>query len=564
MINKIKNLINLNNLDGYIVPKNDEFFTEYSKINKLEIVANFSGSTGFILILKNSNHLFVDGRYTIQAKKQSGKKFKIHEIPYEWPKDILKNDARLNIGFDPKLFTTETLKIYFNNSCNLFPVDSNLFKTKAEIVSKDNLIYQINSSVVGESSKSKINRLNKILKSEKLDNLFISSGENVCWLLNIRGKDLPNSPIANFQAILTSNKNIILFGNLKKLKNIKKEFLKNKISFYEKDDFFKILSSLKGNSFCIDSKTCSVFNEKLINSKFLIKKKVDPINDLKSIKNKTEIKSMIEAHIKDGVAVTKFLYWIKNSNIRKLDEIKVEKKLESFRKQSKNYLFPSFSTIAGSGPNGAIIHYKSTIKSNRKLNKDHLLLVDSGGQYKWGTTDITRTISFNNPNKKTKELYTRVLKGHIAVAMSKIDKLKNGNNIDKLARKSLNSINLDYRHGTGHGVGFFMNVHEGPQSISKNNFIKLKKGMIVSNEPGIYLENKLGIRIENLVYINGNNKNLFFKNLTFAPLEKDLIDENMLTKIEKDYIFSYHLETYSKLSAYLNNKERKWLAKLIQ
>ena len=564
MINKIKNLINLNNLDGYIVPKNDEFFTEYSKINKLEIVANFSGSAGFILILKNSNHLFVDGRYTIQAKKQSGKKFKIHEIPYEWPKDILKNDARLNIGFDPKLFTTETLKIYFNNSCNLFPVDSNLFKTKAEIVNKDNLIYQINSSVVGESSKSKINRLNKILKSEKLDNLFISSGENVCWLLNIRGKDLPNSPIANFQAILTSNKNIILFGNIKKLKNIKKEFLKNKISFHEKDDFFKILSSLKGKSFCIDSKTCSVFNEKLINSKFLIKKKVDPINDLKSVKNNTEIKNMIEAHIKDGVAVTKFLYWIKNSNIRKLDEIKVEKKLESFRKQSKNYLFPSFSTIAGSGPNGAIIHYRSNIKSNRKLNKDHLLLVDSGGQYKWGTTDITRTISFSDPSKKTKELYTRVLKGHIAVAMSKIDKLKNGNNIDKLARKSLNSINLDYRHGTGHGVGFFMNVHEGPQSISKNNFIKLKKGMIVSNEPGIYLENKLGIRIENLVYIDGNNKNLFFKNLTFAPLEKDLIDENMLTKIEKDYIFSYHLETYSKLSAYLNNKERKWLAKLIQ
>ena len=270
------------------------------------------------------------------------------------------------------------------------------------------------------------------------------------------------------------------------------------------------------------------------------------------------------AHIRDGVAVTKFLYWIKNSNIRKLDEIKVEKKLESFRKQNKNYLFPSFSTIAGSGPNGAIIHYRSNKKSNRKLNKDHLLLVDSGGQYKWGTTDITRTISFSDPSKKTKELYTRVLKGHIAVAMSKIDKLKNGNNIDKLARKSLNSINLDYRHGTGHGVGFFMNVHEGPQSISKNNFIKLKKGMIVSNEPGIYLENKLGIRIENLVYIDGNNKNLFFKNLTFAPLEKDLIDENMLTKIEKDYIFSYHLETYSKLSAYLNNKERKWLAKLIQ
>ncbi len=563
MINKIKNIINLNNLDGYIVPKNDEFFTEYSKLNKLEMVANFSGSAGFILILKNSNHLFVDGRYIIQAQQQSGKKFKIHEIPYIWPKDILKNNDPLNIGFDPKLFTSETLKLYFNKSCNLLPINSNLFKTNVEIVNKHNLVYQIKTSISGESSKSKINRLRKILENKKIDNLFVSSGENVCWLLNIRGKDLPNSPIANIQAILTNNKNIILFGNIKKLKNTKKEFLKKKISFFEKDDFFKILSSLKGKSFCIDSKTCSIFNEKLINSKFLIKKRVDPINDLKSIKNKTEIKNMIDAHIKDGVAVTKFLYWIKNSKIKKLDEIKVEKRLESFRRQSKNYLFPSFSTIAGSGPNGAIIHYRSNKKSNRKLNKDHLLLVDSGGQYKWGTTDITRTISFNDPSKKTKELYTRVLKGHIAVAMSKIDKLKNGNNIDKLARKSLNSINLDYGHGTGHGVGFFMNVHEGPQSISKNNFIKLKKGMIVSNEPGIYLENNLGIRIENLVYIDGNNKNLFFKNLTFAPLEKDLIDENLLTKIEKDYIFSYHLETYSKLSAYLNNKERKWLAKLI-
>ncbi len=562
MISKIKNFINLNNLDGYIVPKNDEFFTEYSKTNKLEIVAKFTGSAGFILILKNANHLFVDGRYTIQAKRQSGKKFNIHEIPYVWPKDILKNHKWLNIGFDPKLFTKDTLKLYFDNSCNLFPVKSELFKSTTETINKYNLVYSIHNSIVGESSSSKIERLTKIIKREKIDNLFISAGENVCWLLNIRGKDLPNSPIVNFQAILTSSKEVILFGSLKKLKLIKRKF-KKKITFFEKDEFFKVLSSLKGKTFCIDSKTCSILNENLINSKFIIKKKIDPIYDLKSVKNKIEIKNMIDAHIQDGVAVTKFLYWIKNSNIKNLDEIKVEKKLESFRKRNKNFLYPSFNTIAGSGPNGAIIHYRSNKKSNRKLNKDHLLLVDSGGQYKWGTTDVTRTISFNKPNKKIKELYTRVLKGHIAVATSKIDKIKNGNNLDKLARKSLNSINLDYRHGTGHGVGFFMNVHEGPQSISKNNFVKLQKGMIVSNEPGFYLENKFGIRIENLVYIEGNNKSLYLKNLTFAPLEKDLIEENLLTKIEKDYILNYHLETYSKISPFLNNNERRWLVKLI-
>ena len=226
-------------------------------------------------------------------------------------------------------------------------------------------------------------------------------------------------------------------------------------------------------------------------------------------------------------------------------------------------MYPSFSTIAGSGPNGAIIHYKSNKQTNRIINKKDLLLVDSGGQYKWGTTDVTRTITFDKQKNKIKKLYTRVLKGHIAVALSDIKYEINGHNIDKKARKSLNLIGLDYGHGTGHGVGFFLNVHEGPQSISKNNFFKLKEGMIVSNEPGYYLENKFGIRIENLVFIKKSKNKLYFKNLTLAPLEKDLIDQKMLTKREKDYLFKYHLETYSKLSPFLKENEKKWLARLI-
>ena len=563
MINKIKTLIKNYNLDGYIIPKNDEFFTEYSKTNKLETIAKFTGSAGFVLILKNTNHLFVDGRYTIQAKKQSGNKFRIHEIPFVWPKNICEEKKLSNIGFDPKIFTNDILKTYFNDVCKLVPINQKLFDEKIEKIKKENLVYSIDHKIIGETVKSKINRLKKILKKNKIDNLFISSGENVCWLLNIRGKDLPNSPVANFQAILTSQGKIILLGDLRKLKNIKNELIKKKISFFERSAFFKILNYLKGKSFCIDGKSCSVLNENLIKSKFYIKNRIDPIYDLKSIKNNIEIKNMVNAHIEDGVALTKFLYWIKNSNIKNLDELKVEKKLENFRKKNKNFLYPSFSTIAGSGPNGAIIHYRSNKVSNRKLNKEHLLLVDSGGQYKWGTTDVTRTISFNKPKRKLKELYTRVLKGHIAVALAEIDKIKNGHNLDRLARRSLKSINLDYRHGTGHGVGFFMNVHEGPQSISKNNFVKLKKGMIVSNEPGYYLENNFGIRIENLVYIDGIKNKLFVKNLTYAPLEKDLIEEKLLNKAEKDYILKYHLETYSKISPFLNEKERKWLAKLI-
>ena len=306
-----------------------------------------------------------------------------------------------------------------------------------------------------------------------------------------------------------------------------------------------------------------MFNEEIIKSNFIVKDRNDFIYYLKSIKNNTEIENMRKAHIEDGVALTKFLYWIKNIKKLNLTEKQIEKKLENLRKENKNYLYPSFDTIAGSGPNGAIIHYRSNKKSNRKLNKKDLLLLDSGGQYKWGTTDVTRTICFSKTKKKIKELFTRVLKGHIAVVQSNISFEKNGHNIDKRARKNLKHVGLDYRHGTGHGVGFFLNVHEGPQSISKNNYVKLQEGMIVSNEPGYYLENKFGIRIENLVFIKRSNNQLRFENLTYVPIDKDLVIEKMLSKNEKKYFFDYHLETYSKISPFLNQKQKKWLAKLI-
>ncbi len=272
---------------------------------------------------------------------------------------------------------------------------------------------------------------------------------------------------------------------------------------------------------------------------------------------------MVNAHIEDGVALTKFLYWIKNVKINKLTEKKIERKLESFRKRNKNYLYPSFDTIAGSGPNGAVIHYRSDKFSNRKLKKDDLLLLDSGGQYKWGTTDVTRTVCFSEVSNKIKEIFTRVLKGHIGVALSNVKKEKNGHNIDKIARKSLISIGLDYRHGTGHGVGAFLNVHEGPQGISKNNYVQLKEGMVLSNEPGFYKKNDFGIRIENLVFIKKINSNLLFKNLTMAPIDTDLINLKMLNKKEKDYLFKYHFEVYNNISPFLNKNEKKWLASLI-
>ncbi len=564
MINKIKKLINKKNLDGYLVPKNDKFFTEYSNVSNLEMVSNFSGSAGFAIILKNKNYLFVDGRYTIQAKKQSGEKFKIFEIPIIWPRNVFESSKyKFNIGFDPKLLTYHSLKSYFHDTCNLTPINENIFHKKNSENLDKNKFYKLDRKVAGESSKSKINRIIKILKKKKLDYIFVSAGENVCWLMNIRGKDLPNSPVANCSIILTKDKKIYFFSKFKKISKIKKKFIFQKIFFYEEDKLFEALMSLKTGSFCIDKLTCSIFNEEIIKSNFIIKEKIDPIYYLKCIKNKTEIKNMKKAHIEDGVALTKFLYWVKNLKKLTLTEQQIEKKLENYRKQNKNYLYPSFDTIAGSGPNGAIIHYRSSKNSNRKLNINDLLLVDSGGQYKWGTTDVTRTVCFDKAPKEVKELFTRVLKGHIAVAQSNINQDKTGHNIDKKARRSLKKIHLDYRHGTGHGVGFFLNVHEGPQSISKNNYVKLEEGMIVSNEPGYYLENRFGIRIENLVFIKKINNNLRFENLTFAPIDKDLIDEKLLNNFEKNYLFNYHLETYSKISPFLNKKQKKWLAKLI-
>ena len=558
MIKNIKKFFLSHNLDGLIVPKNDKYFTEYSNINNLVKVTNFTGSAGFALILKNTNYLFVDGRYTLQAKKECGKNFTVLEIPHTWPKDVYKI-SNLKIGFDPKLFTENTLIKYFANKARLVPIEYN-FKNKLK--KKNNNFYYLSDKITGESQITKIKKIKKYLKKNKINYLYISSSENVNWLLNIRGKDLPNSPLVNCKLILTDNNKLFLFTGLRKAKDFNKKIFKN-IVFCNDESFFRVLSKLNKKNFCIDQNTCSIFDQKIIESRFNVVSKYDPIYDLKSLKNKIELKHTIKAHIEDGVALTKFLYWIK-FNQKNLTEKVVEKVLEKFRKQSKNYLYPSFDTIAGSGPNGAIIHYKSNNKTNRKIKKNDILLVDSGGQYNWGTTDVTRTMCFGSATNEIKNNFTRVLKGHIAVATCDINKNFNGFLIDKLARKFLNKVGLDYAHGTGHGVGFFLNVHEGPQAISKYNFITLKKGMILSNEPGYYLKNQYGIRIENLIYVDELKQNLIFKNLTMAPIDIDLINFKMLSKKERKYLFNYHLSVYSKLSKYLNRDEKKWLIGLIK
>ena len=548
-------------IDGYVVPKNDEYFTEYSKINRLQIISNFSGSAGLAIILKNKNYLFTDGRYTIQSKLESGKNFKIFGFEKLINCNLFKN---LTLGIDPKLFTKSQVKNYFLKNNKIKYIDKNLVDEIKKQRENDTIpFYALGNKITGESTKSKIDTISKYLKKNKSDYIFISAPENVAWILNIRGGDGPNSPIPNSRLIISKTKKVLLISTIKKCKKlIKKKIIKLREFLDIKDVPNKILE-LKGKNFILDDKSCSIFYENLINSKFKISSKKDPTYYLKAIKNKTEIKNMINAHILDGVALTKFLYWIKKINKKKITEVQAAKKLEIFRKKNKNFLYPSFDTIAGSGKNGAIVHYRAKKENCRIINKKDIFLCDSGGQYKYGTTDVTRTICFSKQKQNIKNIFTKVLKGHIAVATTDINKDNIGKKIDKRARKFLKESNLDYAHGTGHGVGFFLNVHEGPQSITKINKVKIKEGMILSNEPGYYKTNKYGIRIENLVYVKKLNKNLSFENLTMAPIEKDLINFKLLTIHEKNYLFRYHLEVYSKISKYLKQKERKWLASFI-
>ena len=559
-INILKKKFKQLNIDGYIVPKNDEYFSEYAKNDRLKNITNFSGSAGFAVILKKNNYLFVDGRYTIQAQKECAKYFKIIEIHKKTPNSIIKD---FNLGYDPKLFTSKNLKKHFSKN-NLISIDKNLidqiFSYKEK---KTKPFYSLEKKIVGETHQSKISKITNFLKSNKADYLFISAPENVAWLLNIRGYDNPNSPIPNARLIVSKNKKLFLITKKSNVNKIVKQKKVRQKQIINIENLPNLINKLIGKKFIIDNKTCSTFYENIIKSNFKILDKNDPIYKFKSIKNSHEISHMIEAHKKDGLALTKFIYWIKNINKKHITEIDAQNKLEKFRKNNSDYLFPSFNTIAGSGANGAIVHYRATKKTAKIISKKDVFLCDSGGQYRYGTTDVTRTICFSKQKKNVKNAFTNVLKGHIAVALTDLSKDNTGKKIDIRARKFLKKDGLDYAHGTGHGVGFFLNVHEGPQSISKYNSTKIEKGMILSNEPGYYKKNSFGIRIENLIYVNQIKNKLYFKNLTLAPIDKELINYKLLNKIEKDYLFKYHLNIYSEFSALLNKKERKWLATLI-
>ena len=559
-INKLKSKFKEYNLDGYLIPKNDEFFNEYISNDKddLKYISNFTGSYGLALILKKKNFLFVDGRYTIQAKNQSGSIFKIITLPFT-QKKIKLNIKNKIIGFDPKLFNEKLLKQLekkLSIKCTALNINLiNLIKKKKIYKKKNNFFYALNKSITGESSFKKLNNLKNFFFRKKIDVMLVTSSENIAWLLNIRGNDSDFSPIPNAFLLIDKQMKIFLFCDTKK---INKKFRKklNFIQILEICELENFIRKIKNKNFSVDGLTCSIFYKIIIKKNNTIKNEIDPIYYFKSQKNNIEINNTKKIHEYDGAALTKFLFWIeKNYKKKKITELTAQRKLLTFRKKFKKFKFQSFPAISSTGPNGAIVHYNASKKTNKVLKKGNIYLIDSGGQYHYGTTDVTRTVSLDNKNKKIKEVFTRVLQGHLNLSNYKLSNKTTGSTLDKIAREKLNKMKLNYSHGTGHGVGYFLNVHEGPQSISKLNQVKLKPGMILSNEPGYYKKGKYGLRIENLIYVKKDKLKMKFEDLTYAPIDKRLIVKNLLNEKEVLWFNNYHQKVYNKLKKYMNQSE---------
>ena len=557
---QIKKYLYSNNLDGCIIPKNDIFFNEFTQKedNQLSIISNFTGSAGLGVILKNKNYLFVDGRYLEQAKKESGKNFIIVNIIKKKLFPLLRN---LKICLNPKLFKhSEIIKFQKNNIDIIYDENFlNNITTKKKLPIKQ--AFLLDEKFSGEDYLIKVNKVRNNLNIKEKQEYFFSSNENICWLLNIRGNDLQYSPILNAHALLTKNK-VIVFCELKKISNSIKKFYKPNVQFIE---YTKMKSFLKKNitkKISLDQNTIS---QDMINffhsNKIKIMFKDDPIHFLKSKKNSVEIANSKIAHILDGSCLVKFMYWLNSTQLNKIDEIKAQNKLENFRKQNKYYLYPSFPSISAFGKNASIIHYNANTNTNLTFKKG-LYLIDSGGQYKLGTTDITRTITIGKPKAIIKNIYTKVLQGHLSVVNFNLTKTTQGNAIDIVARKYIKKINLDYPHSTGHGVGYFLNVHESPPSISSKSKNSFFEGQIISNEPGFYKTKKFGIRIENLIFVEKNKNKLRFQDLSMVPYDKNLINKKILNKNEVKYINNYHSKVYENLKNLMNKKELSFLKKI--
>ena len=568
-LQKLRKLMQTRNIDVCLINQTDEFQNEFlpKYSQRLQWLTNFSGSAGEAIITMSKAYLFVDGRYTLQAKNEVNKNiYKVYNYTEKTPTEILKSFKfkKINFGMDGNIISVKK----FNNLTSEIGKNVSIKLLKENLVDliwhdrpkiKKSIIWHHHYKFHGTKVSDKIKSVTKIIKKQHAQYLFVSSNESICWLLNLRSNDLPYTPIFMSRLIISASGECFLFANIKSSIKFSKQI---KIHQIEPKFLTSFLSNtVSSQKIIADPRTLpSNIYQSLKKLKSKIKLIDDSIEILKSQKNNTEIKGVRSAHLRDGVALTKAIFWIKESVMKKgLTELQAVKRIDTNRSKNKHFHSLSFPTIAGSGPNGAIVHYHANKKTNRIIKDTDLFLIDSGGQYLDGTTDVTRTISFNKVSKEQKKMNTLVLKGHIAVATSKFSKSETGKNLNVNARKYLKEHNCNFDHGTGHGVGYFLNVHEGPQSISSVSKVKFLPGMIISNEPGYYKANAYGIRIENLITVRKLGNKYEFENLTLAPIDKKLIEVSLLTTNEISWLNTYHKLVYSKLNKYLKPKEKIWL-----
>ncbi|MDR2292858.1 MAG: aminopeptidase P family protein [Prevotellaceae bacterium] len=586
-IEKLRDYMRKEKIDAFIIPSNDPHFSEYvaDYWKCREWISGFTGSAATVAVTCKKAALWTDSRYFLQAENQlerSGidlKKIGLDETETitEWLHNNLNAEAKT--GIDEKLFS---LTEYEDLQNQLLPLQLVSMSDPFVEIWEDrpkmpqNKAFLLSARFCGKTITEKLKDIETALGNTKDTVYIISALDEIAWLFNLRGSDIDYNPTAIAYAIIDFPC-LHLFIDTKKISPAdKKNLIANNVQLHEYNDFVNFPKYIDNKkTVIINQKKTSIYVYNILqknNLKIQIETKPNGIiSSLKSIKNNTEISGFRQAMIADGIALTKFFIWIeKNIGKTKITELDVSAKLHELRAKNRLFAGESFETIAAYAEHGAIVHYEPTKESNIEIKNQGFLLIDSGGQYLNGTTDITRTLHFGKPSAAEKTDYTLVLKGNLALSMAKFPKGTRGAQLDMLARQPLCSIGKNYRHGTGHGVGHFLNVHEGPQSIRMNeNPVTLEYGMITSNEPGIYLTGKYGIRIENLILCKPYKTTDFgefmqFEIISLAPIDTKALDKKLLTKDEINMLNKYHENVYKKLSPHLNAQEKKWLKKKTQ
>ena len=566
-------------LDGFVVPRADRQQNEYlpASEERLAWLTGFTGSAGAAVVLADRAALFADGRYSVQAATQvDGKIFSIEHLvehpPEQWLEQNLGKGAKL--GYDPWLHTSDQVeklrKAAASAGAELVAVDSNpidtLWHDRPAPPAGAATLREL--KLAGEAAPDKLKRIRVELKKIRADALLVSDPQNVAWAFNIRGADVTHTPLALAFALIAQDGRPSLYIEAAKLNNQVRHAIEEFSDVRVPEDLTRDLGKLNGKVVRLDQASASdALTRLLTDTGGKLQRGTDPIALLKATKNHAEIVGSRAAHKRDGVAMARFLAWFdKEAPSGKLTEIDAVAALESFRRDTGALKDISFPTIAGAGPNGAIVHYRVTRASNRRIGTNELFLIDSGAQYEDGTTDITRTVIVGEPSEEMRDRFTRVLKGHIAIATAVFPENTSGAQLDPLARTALWQAGLDFDHGTGHGVGSYLSVHEGPARISKLGTVALRRGMILSNEPGYYKTAAYGIRIENLVLVIaapepvGAEKPLnAFETLTLAPIDRRLIETRMLTTKERIWLDSYHARVHEVIGPLVDKPTRTWL-----